>query len=99
MASMPNSYDLQVAWGQACESFAATAHRRLDSQAVPTSEQIIEIIKAEGEKEKKDNPKLEAVTEAVQKCIIILGSVASMVRNAFLVYKARALIVNFRSCK
>ena len=99
MASMPNSYDLQDAWQQACESFAATTHKRLDSRPVPTPEQIIGIIKAEGEKAKKDNPKLEAVKEAVQKCIVKLGSVASMVRNAFLVYKARVLIVSFGSSK
>ena len=106
MVSLPNSDDLQVAWQQACESFAATTHRKLDSRPVPTPEQIIGIIKAEGKKEKKDNPKLEAVKEAVQKsitCIVKLGSVAlqgaSMVTNAFLIFKARALMVSFRSCK
>ena len=93
MADTVKDYDLQAAWRQACESFTiTTGGAKLDDRQVPTPEQIVGRIKAEGKKEKKDNAKLEAAKDVLQKsitCILRIGSVAS--QAASMVSKARSL--------
>ena len=81
MATAPDDYDLQAAWPRACESFTTTTGKKLQNRAVPTPEQIIQSIKAEGKREKKDSAKLDAVKDVLQKsltCILRLGSYQTM---------------------
>lgn len=80
MAVNQDDLDLNVAWQEACESFARTTKIDLRAVPSPTAEQVIAKFNTRKAKDEKEHAKLNAAKKIALKtltCVVNLGGIAA----------------------